>query len=168
MKRRRSLYARPAVNRGQQCAKGAAWPPAEDRAAVGQCSRQARALAGDLTAFAIPAASWCHGVRTPTVALVALSGSSVSVGVSDVRCLSSVRPSGTRPVSGRLVSDVRCPVLGVRCPVSVSGARCPCPVPGVRCGRPASVSTLSAPVNSWSACAAGSHTSRDRPGRVTT
>jgi hypothetical protein len=92
-------------------------------------------------------------------ALVALSASSVRVRVSSVRPSSvRVRYVSSRRASGVRASGVRYPVFGVWCLVSgvqcpVSSAPCPCPVPvsGVRWERPASVSTLSAPVNSWSA-----------------
>jgi hypothetical protein len=58
---------------------------------------------------------------------------------------SGMCPASAPPVSARPVSNVRC--LPVRCPMS---GVCPS---GVRCERPASVSvsTLSAPVNSWRA-----------------
>jgi hypothetical protein len=182
MKLRRSLYARPEIVRGEQCAEAPLGRGRSDRAAAWQCSLQSRVLVGGLTAEPswLPSAA-CgrrpqqHGSPSSGVvlsgcpdahrALVALSASSVSVRVS------SIRPSSTCPGSARPVRvqgpPVRCPVrafgvraAGVRCPVSVSrlrvpspcpvSVRCPCPV-SVRCPCPASVSTLSAPVCSWSA-----------------
>ena len=91
-------------------------------------------------------------VRTPTVPSVSIGLSSVHPSSVCVRCVSSVRLSG----SARPVSRVRCPMSGVdvRCPVS--SVPCRRRVSGVRCKRPAfvrvaSVSALSAPVSSWSA-----------------
>jgi hypothetical protein len=125
--------------------------------ARGGCSRQSRALAGGSppsrhgcraprvpptgTRFAVPAVSWVPGCPDADRALVALSASSISVRVS------SVRPSSVR--GGWC--GVRCPVSSAQCPVS--GVRCPCPL--VRTGEFVE-----------RGCG-GSHTSRDRPGRVT-
>jgi hypothetical protein len=131
--------------------RGAAWPPAErpssglavqpavsrtgrwpHRRAVMVAERRVCPMA---TRSAVPAASWCQDVRMPPCL-----GRPVRVSVS-------VHMSSVRPSSDRRPVGIRCP--RVRCPVS--GVRCRCPVSGVRCERPASMSTLSAPVSSWSA-----------------
>lgn len=154
--------------------RGAAWPPA------GATEQLPGSAAGSLA---------CWQVASPPSRHVAerrLCRRPQQRGSASQRCRGA-RMSGChrtlvacpRPPSASRVqhSPVQCPASG-RCPVSASGVRasgvrCPvssarCPMPGVRVRCSASVSTLSAPVSSWSAGAAGSHTSRDRPGRVTT
>jgi hypothetical protein len=173
---RRSLYARPEIIGGEQCAEAPLGRRRSDRAAAWRCSRQSRALAGGLTAepsWLPSAARAAHSntVRRPSGvvvpgcpdahrALVARSASSVSVPVSSVHrpvcvrrpCVqcpaSSTCPVSACPVSGvRYVSSVRRPCPRVRCPVSGCGVRCERPA-SVRL---ASVSALSAPVTSSSA-----------------
>jgi hypothetical protein len=120
------------------------------------------------TRFAVPAASWCPGCPDADRALVAVR-LSVSVHMSSVRPPSVRRPTRVqrparpvperpvperpvpeRPVPERPVSGVRCPVSG--CPVRASGIR----VHVVRTGE--LVECLGT---------VGSHTSRDKLGRVT-
>jgi hypothetical protein len=126
-----------------------------DPAAVGQCNRQSRALAGGLTAEP----SW-----VPSAACAAHSNT--------VRRPSGVvgpRTSGCPPCLGRPA-----PVLGqhprVQCPASgvcasgvrASSVRCPLRASGIR------VHVVRTSEFVERVDAAGSHTSQDRPGRVTT
>jgi hypothetical protein len=105
------------------------------------------------TRFAVPAVSWCQDVRMPTV-----PWSPCPRPPSASACPASACPASARPVS-----DVRCPVPGVRasgvseCPVS--GVRCPVSGSGVYFVR---TGELVERVD-----AADSQTSRDRPGRGT-
>jgi hypothetical protein len=151
------LFLQPAVQDAQDLVAGGRRRQRSDPAAAWQCRRQSRALAGGLSAepswlpSATCAAAAHHTVRRPRGvvvpgcpdahrAVVALSASSVTVGVSSVRPSSVRRPvcAGVRYVSGVRASSVRCPARGVRRPAS-----------GVRCEPPASGSTLSAPMGSW-------------------
>jgi hypothetical protein len=151
-------YARPEIVRGQQCAEAPLGRRRSDRVrrpqqhgSASQRRRGAR-MSGCYRA-------WSPHPRPPSACPASTRPA------SGVRGVSSVRPPGVRP------SGVRPP--GVRPPgVRASGVRWRCLVPGVRRPvsgasvrilRPASVSTLSAPVSLWSAWAA--HTDRDRPGR---
>jgi hypothetical protein len=153
--------------------RDAAWPPAERPSSCPQCSRQSRALAGGLTAepsWLPNAAGAAHHNTVWRTSSVVLPRMSIA------RWSPCPRPPSTRPPSGACPAStcpgprVRCPMPGVRCPVS--SARCPVPVStsGVRCPvqrpasvRVASVSTLSAPVSSWSVRVRWAATPRDRP-----
>ena len=153
--------------------RGAAWPPASRPSDCLPVQQAVRALAGGLTAerhgcraprvpptatrFGVPAASCCPGCPDAHRALVALSVSSVSVGLFSVHPSSVWRPVRVqRPPVRVRASGVAHPVSDVRCPCPVSSVPCRRRVSGVRCKRPAfvrvaSVSALSAPVSSWSA-----------------
>ena len=141
------------------------------RLAAGGATQQLRGSTAGSLALAGNSPSSRHGV--PSAACRPQQHGSPSQ-----RCRGT-RTSGCPPCLGRPVrvhmSSVR--PSSVRRPVRVQHPRawCPrvrCPVPGVRvqCERPASVSTLSAPVSSWSAWVrqAATRLETGRPGNCLT
>ena len=143
MKRHRSLYARPVIVRGQQCAEA----PLDPGGATKQLpARRYLALEGGLTARA------CMGCRAPQAPSTQDKN---TVGRPQHAVARRGGPGG--PVAGRAFvslstssASVRCPVSGasdqcphlpvhgtdVQCPVRASerpGVRCPAPGVGVRC-----------------------------------
>jgi hypothetical protein len=144
MKRRRSLYARPEIIRGQQCAEAPLDRRRSDPAAAWQYSRQSRA-----GRYLTVEPSWL-----PSAACVAHSNTGhrpSGVVVQDIWMPTVPWSPCPRPHVQR--PPVQCPASGT-CPASarlvsarpVSSARCPCPVraSGIRVH-------LSAPASSWSA-----------------
>jgi hypothetical protein len=152
MKLRRSLYARPEIVRGQQCAEALLDPGGSDQAAAGETlSRAGRR----------PHRRACMGCRAPQAPFTR-----TRLGVP--MCGRSAwwpRRSGCRPrlrdpvrVLGQCpVSGVRCPVSGVRCPVraiSVHACLSTGPLSSVRCGRlSVQVSAVRRPVSASGVCA---------------
>jgi hypothetical protein len=137
MKLRRSLYSRPKIVRGQQCAEA----PLDPSGATEQLPARAYlALEGGLTAEPAWAVERPQAPSTGTrLGVPACGGSAWRPRRSGCRPRRRhpVRVLGQRPVSG-----VRCPVSGVRCerpvsrlPVPATGVQCPVPSerPGVRC-----------------------------------
>ena len=141
MKRRRSLYARPEIIRGQQCAEA----PLDPGGATKQLpARRYLALEGGLTAEPAGLSSAAGAVHKNPV------------GRPSVRSLGVVVQEG--PDAGRAVVTLSTSLASVRCPVSGASDQCPrllstgpvssvragvcasrCPLSGVRCGRPVSV-----------------------------
>jgi len=162
MTRRRSLYARPVIVRGQQCAEA----PLDPGGATKQLpARRYLALEGGL--LSSPSlhglSSAAGAVRRNTVGRPSVRSLGVVARRSDAGrafvTLSRPRPaSGVQcPVSGASDQCPRLPVhgTGVQCPVRASerpGVRCPasgvCALPRALCP---------AEVRSWSAARAGSH-----------
>jgi hypothetical protein len=132
MKRRRSLYARPEIVRGEQCAEAPLGRWQSDRAGPGSAVGSL-ALAGTSSS---PSRRRCRAQQVPSTG--PRFGVQRAVGWSwwsgmSVRCLpcrgrpvrvlgrvhaSGVRCPGERPVSAHVMSTIRCPLYGVdvRCP----------------------------------------------------
>jgi hypothetical protein len=108
MKRRRSLYARPEIVRGQQCVEA----PLDPGGATKQLpARRSLALEGGLTAELHGLSSAAGAVHKNTVGRPSVR--SLGVVAQEVGCRPRLRHPCLRPQ----------PVFGVRCPVRATSVR---------------------------------------------
>ena len=173
MKLRRSLYARPVIVRGQQCAEAPLGHRRRDPAAVAVQPAVSRWQVPHRRAVMVAERRVCrpqqHGSPSQRCRSTTISGCPPCLGRPVRVHMSSVRPS-----SVRRPARVHCPASGT-CPASarlVSARPRSSAVSAfsVQCERPASVSTLSAPVSSWSAWVrqAATRPETGRPGNYLT